>query len=162
MSFSNITVVYNDIYFVDAMGGLLTLLDGVSITKVNADSFDVEAILDGEPDVILVESENQKQVQQFIAKKLSKIEIVTPIFFVVSDKRVYEGENETEFDIFRKPIYFPTFLKSIKREVREFVGKRNKEVTIGPYLFNYLLKRCCNCPDHNFNTCFYIWIVNFY
>ena len=140
MSFSNITVVYNDIYFVDALGGLLTLLDGVSITKVNADSFDVEAILDGEPDVILVESENQKQVQQFIAKKLSKIEIVIPIFFVVSDNRAYGDENETKFDIFRKPIYFPTFLKSLKREVREFVGKRNKEVTIGPYLFNYLLK----------------------
>ena len=76
MSFSNITVVYNDLYFVDALGSLLTLLDGVSVTKVDADSLDVETILDGEPDVILVESENQKQVQQFIAKKLSKIEIV--------------------------------------------------------------------------------------
>ena len=31
-------------------------------------------------------------------------------------------------------------MKSLKREVREFVGKRNKEVTIGPYFFNYLLK----------------------
>ena len=140
MSFSNITVVYSDIYFVDALGGLLTLLDGVSVTKVNANSFDIETILDGEPDVILVESENQKQVQQFIAKKLSKIEIVIPIFFVVSDNRAYRDENETKFDIFSKPIYFPTFLKSLKREVREFVGKRNKEVTIGPYFFNYLLK----------------------
>lgn len=140
MSFSNITVVYSDIYFVDALGGLLTLLDGVSVTKVNANSFDIETILDGEPDVILVESENQKQVQQFIAKKLSKIEIVIPIFFVVSDNRAYGDENETKFDIFSKPIYFPTFLKSLKREVREFAGKRNKEVTIGPYFFNYLLK----------------------
>ena len=131
MSFSNITVVYDDIYFVDALVGLLTLLDGVSVTKVNANSFDVETIVDGEPDVILVESDNQKQVQQFIVKKLSKIEIVTPIFFVVSDSRVYGDGNETKFDIFRKPIYFPTFLKSIKREVREFVGKRNKEVIIG-------------------------------
>ena len=140
MSFSNITVVYDDIYFVDALVGLLTLLDGVSVTKVNANSFDVETIVDGEPDVILVESENQKQVQQFIAKKLSKIEIVIPIFFVVSDNRAYRDENETKFDIFSKPIYFPTFLKSLKREVRESVGKRNKEVTIGPYFFNYLLK----------------------
>ena len=140
MSFSNITVVYNDLYFVDALGSLLTLLDGVSVTKVDADSLDVETILDGEPDVILVESENQKQVQQFIAKKLSKIEIVIPIFFVVSDNIAYEVENETKFDISIKPIYFPTFLKSLKREVREFVGKRNKEVTIGPYFFNYLLK----------------------
>ena len=140
MSFSNITVVYNDIYFVDALGGLLTLLDGVNVTKVDADSLDVETILDGEPDVILVESENQKQVQQFIAKKLSKIEIVIPIFFVVSDNRAYEVENETKYDTFIKPIYFPTFLKSLKREVREFVGKRNKEVTIGPYFFSYLLK----------------------
>ena len=140
MSFSNITVVYNDIYFIDTLVDLLTLLDGVNVTKIQADSFDVETIIDESTDLILVESEGQKEVQQVITKKLSKIEIVIPIFFVVSDNRAYGNENETKFDIFRKPIYFPTFLKSLKKEVREFVEKKNKEVMIGPYFFNYLLK----------------------
>ena len=81
MSFSNITVVYNDIYFIDTLVDLLTLLDGVNVTKIQADSFDVETIIDESTDLILVESEGQKEVQQVITKKLSKIEIVIPIFF---------------------------------------------------------------------------------
>ena len=140
MNFSNITIVYNDIYFVDTLVGLLTLLDGVNVTKIKADTFEVGTIIDGSTDLILVEIEGQKEVQQFITKKLSKIEIVLPIFFVVSDNSAHGNENQTKFDIFKKPIYFPTFLKSLKREVREFVGKKNKEVMIGPYFFNYLLK----------------------
>ena len=136
-SFSNITIIYDDIYFVDALGDLLNLLDGVSVTKVQVASFQVGTILSRKPNLILVDYEKQKKI---ITKELSQIENIIPIFFIVPDSIAYGDEYETKFDTFQKPIYFPTFLKFLKREVREFVGKRNKEVTIGPYFFNYLLK----------------------
>ena len=139
-SFSNITIIYDDISFVDALGDLLNSLDGVSVTKVQVDSFQVGPILDRKPDLILVDSEEQKKIKKLITKEFSIIRNIIPIFFIASDNLAYGDEDETKFNIFQKPIYFPIFLKSLKREVAEFVGKKNKEVMIGPYFFNYLLK----------------------
>ena len=139
-SFSNITIIYDDISFVDALGDLLNSLDGVSVTKVQVDSFQVGPILDRKPDLILVDSEEQKKIKKLITKEFSIIRNIIPIFFIASDNLAYRDEDETKFNIFQKPIYFPNFLKSLKKGVAEFVGKKNKEVMIGPYFFNYLLK----------------------
>ena len=65
-SFSNITIIYDDIYFVDALGDLLDSLDGVSVTKVQVDSFQVGTILNRKPDLILVASEEQKKINKLI------------------------------------------------------------------------------------------------
>ena len=139
-SFSNITIIYDDISFVDALGDLLNSLDGVSVTKVQVDSFQVGPILDRKPDLILVDYEEQKKIKKLITKEFSIIRNIIPIFFIASDNLAYGDEDETKFNIFQKPIYFPIFLKSLKKGVAEFVGKKNKEVMIGPYFFNYLLK----------------------
>ena len=139
-SFNNITIIYDDISFVDALGDLLNSLDGVSVTKVQVDSFQVGPILDRKPDLILVGSEEQKKIKKLITKEFSIIRNIIPIFFIASDNLAYGDEDEAKFNIFQKPIYFPNFLKSLKKGVAEFVGKKNKEVMIGPYFFNYLLK----------------------
>ena len=87
--------------------------------------------------MILVDSLPRSTNDLDITKKLKQIKNTFPVIYIDDE---YNNQKPSEVNIYKKPIYFPTFLKRIQRQVRDFIEKKNKEVRIGSYLFSYPMK----------------------
>ena len=138
VSFKNITIISDDIEFVEALGGLLEDSLNFNIKKVNSASFQTKGLFDNLPEIIIVDSFSSILNKVFLTELLSRVVSLVPIIYL------YHSDNEVN-DIgvakLPKPIYFPQLLSRIKKEMRDFVINKNREIEIGPYSFNYLMKR---------------------
>jgi len=138
VSFKNITIISDDIEFVDALGVLLEDSENYNIKMVNSTNLKTKDAFDNLPEVIIVDSFTALLNKNFLTESLSRmINLVPVIYLSQNDNEV----NDTNFTNLPKPIYFPQLLKAIKKEMRGFVINKNREIEIGPYSFNYLMKR---------------------
>jgi len=138
VSLKSITIISDDIEFMDALGGLLEDSVNYKIKKMNSTNFQTKDTFDNLPEVIIVDSFRALSNKVFLVEALSEIIKLVPIIYLEQD----DGDvDDTGFVKLLKPIYFPQFLKNIKKEMRKFAINKNKEIEIGPYSFNYLMKR---------------------
>ena len=138
VSLNNITIISDDIEFVDTLGDLLEDSGNYSINKVNSTNLKTNNTFDSFPKVIIVDSFSALLNECFVVEALSEMVSLVPIIYM--DMGDYDV-NDTRFVKFLKPIYFPQFLKNIKKEMNDFAINKNREIEIGPYSFNYLMKR---------------------
>ena len=138
VSFKNITIISDDIEFVEALGGLLEDSRNFNIKKVNSASLQTKDLFDNLSEIIIVDSFNSILNKVFLTELLSRVVSLVPIIYLYhSDNEV----NDTVGSKLPKPIYFPKLLIRIKKEMKDFVINKNREIEIGPYSFNYLMKR---------------------
>ena len=138
VSFKNLTIISDDIEFVEALGGLLEDSLNFNIKKVNSESLQTKDLFDNLSEIIIVDSFNSILNKVFLTELLSGIVGLVPIIYL------YHSESEVNDTVgakLPKPIYFPQLLSRIKKEMRDFVINKNREIEIGPYSFNYLMKR---------------------
>ncbi|MDA9294053.1 winged helix-turn-helix domain-containing protein [bacterium] len=138
VSFKNITIISDDIEFVDALGSLLEDAENYNIKVVNSTNLKTKDAFDNFPEIIIVDSFNALLNKNFLTESLSRMINLAPVIYLSQDDN---DVNDTNFSNLPKPIYFPQLLKSIKKEMRDFVINKNREIEIGPYSFNYLMKR---------------------
>ena len=138
VSFKNITIISDDIEFVEALGGLLEDSRDFNIKKVNSASLQTKDLFDNLSEIIIVDSFCSILNKVVLTELLSRIASLVPIIYLYhSDNEV----NDTVGSKLPKPIYFPKLLIRIKKEMKDFVINKNREIEIGPYSFNYLMKR---------------------
>ena len=137
-SFKNITIISDDVEFVGALGGLLEASEDYNIKKVNSTNFQTKVAFDNIPEIIIVDSFNTFLNRNFLKDAFSRMISLVPIIYLNQGDH---DVNDTNFFNLPKPIYFPKLLKIIKKEMRDFVINKNREIEIGPYSFNYLMKR---------------------
>ena len=135
VSFKNITIISDDIEFVDALGRLLEDSENYKIRMVNSTNLKTKGAFDNLPEIIIVDSFTALLNKNFLTEFLSKMINLVPVLYLSQD------DNDTNFFYLPKPIYFPQLFKIIKKEMRDFVINKNREIEIGPYSFNYLMKR---------------------
>ena len=138
VSFKNITIISDDIEFVDALGGLLEDSENYNIKMVNSTNLKTKNAFDNLPEIIIVDSFTALLNKNFLTESLSSMINLAPVIYLSQDDN---DVNDTNFTNLPKPIYFPQLLKVIKKEIRDFVINKNREIEIGPYSFNYLMKR---------------------
>ena len=138
VSFKNITIISDDIEFVGALGGLLEDSENYNIKMVNSTNLKTKNAFDNLPEIIIVDSFNALLNKNFLTESLSRMINLAPVIYLSQDDN---DVNDTNFTNLLKPIYFPQLLKVIKKEMRDFVINKNREIEIGPYSFNYLMKR---------------------
>ena len=138
VSFKSITIISDDIEFVDALGGLLEDSENYNIKMVNSTNLKTKNAFDNLPEIIIVDSFNALLNKNFLTESLSRMINLAPVIYLSQDDN---DVNDTNFTNLPKPIYFPQLLKTIKKEMRYFVINKNREIEIGPYSFNYLMKR---------------------
>ncbi len=138
VSFKNITIISDDIEFVEALGGLLEDSRNFNIKKVNSASLQTKDLFDNLSEIIIVDSFNSILNKVFLTELLSRVVSLVPIIYLYHS---YNEVNDTGVAKLPKPIYFPQLLSRIKKEMRDFVINKNREIEIGPYSFNYLMKR---------------------
>ena len=136
-SIKNITVVSDKVVFVDALTDLFNISENVVVTSVGFDDLNFKNLLVNRPDLILIDFLPRYRKDVDISKKLKQIKKAFPIVYIDDGLK---NQKNSAINIYKKPIYFPTFLKRIQRQVREFIEKKNKEVIIGPYMFSYPMK----------------------
>ena len=138
VSFKNITIISDDIEFVEALGGLLEDSLNFNIKKVNSESLQTKDLIDNLSEIIIVDSFSSILNKVFLTELLSRVVGLVPIIYL------YQSDNEVNDTVgskLPKPIYFPKLLIRIKKEMKDFVINKNREIEIGPYSFNYLMKR---------------------
>ena len=138
VSFKNITIISDDIEFVEALGGLLEDSRNFNIKKVNSASLQTKDLFYNLSEIIIVDSFSSILNKVFLTELLSRVVSLVPIIYL------YHSDNEVNnigVAKLPKPIYFPQLLSRIKKEMRDFVINKNREIEIGPYSFNYLMKR---------------------
>ena len=138
VSFKNITIISDDIEFLDALGVLLEDSENYNIKMVNSTNLKTKEAFDNLPEIIIVDSFNALLNKNFLTESLSSMINLAPVIYLSQDDNEV---NDTNFTNLPKPIYFPQLLKAIKKEMRDFVINKNREIEIGPYSFNYLMKR---------------------
>lgn len=138
VSFKNITIISDDIEFAGALGGLLEDSENYNIKMVNSNNLKTKNAFDNHPEIIIVDSFTTLLNKSFLTESLSGMINLVPVLYLSQDD--YEV-NDTNFTNLLKPIYFPQLLKVIKKEMNDFVINKNREIEIGPYSFNYLMKR---------------------
>ena len=138
VSFKNITIISDDVEFATALGDLLEDSAKFKIKKVNSSSFQTKDTFDNLSKIIIVDSFSSMLNNIFLTEALSRIISLVPVIYL--NHSGYEVNNSYSVNI-PKPIYFPRLLKKIKKEIRDFVINNNREIEIGPYSFNYLMKR---------------------
>ena len=138
VSFKNITIISDDIEFVEALGGLLEDSRNFNIKKVNSASLQTKDLFDNLSEIIIVDSFNSILNKVFLTELLSRVVSLVPIIYLYHS---YNEVNDIGVAKLPKPIYFPQLLSRIKKEMRDFVINKNREIEIGPYSFNYLMKR---------------------
>jgi len=138
VSFKNITIISDDIEFVEALGGLLEDSRNFNIKKVNSASLQTKDLFDNFSEIIIVDSFNSILNKVFLTELLSRVVSLVPIIYLYHS---YNEVNDIGVAKLPKPIYFPQLLSRIKKEMRDFVINKNREIEIGPYSFNYLMKR---------------------
>lgn len=138
VSFKNITIISDDIEFAGALGGLLEDSENYKIKMVNSNNLKTKNAFDNHPEIIIVDSFTTLLNKSFLTESLSGMINLVPVLYLSQDD--YEV-NDTNFTNLLKPIYFPQLLKVIKKEMNDFVINKNREIEIGPYSFNYLMKR---------------------
>ena len=138
VSFKNITIISDDIEFVDALGSLLGDAENYNIKVVNSTNLKTKDAFDNLPEIIIVDSFNALLNKNFLTESLSSMINLAPVIYLSQDDN---DVNDTNFTNLPKPIYFPQLLKAIKKEMRDFVINKNREIETGPYSFNYLMKR---------------------
>jgi len=138
VSFKNITIISDDIEFVEALGGLLEDSRNFNIKKVNSASLQTKDLFDNLSEIIIVDSFNSILNKVFLTEVLSRVVSLVPIIYLYHS---YNEVNDIGVAKLPKPIYFPQLLSRIKKEMRDFVINKNREIEIGPYSFNYLMKR---------------------
>ena len=138
VSFKNITIISDDIEFVEALGGLLEDSRNFNIKKVNSASLQTKDLFDNLSEIIIVDSFNSILNKVFLTELLSRVVSLVPIIYLYHS---YNEINDIGVAKLPKPIYFPQLLSRIKKEMRDFVINKNREIEIGPYSFNYLMKR---------------------
>ena len=138
VSLKNITIISDDIEFVDTLGGLLEDSENYTIKRMNLSNFQTKGTLDNLPEIIIVDSFSTLLNKLFLVEALSGLISLVPIIYLNQGSH---DVNDTSFANLSKPIYFPQLLKSIKKEMRDFTINKNREIEIGPYSFNYLMKR---------------------
>jgi len=138
VSFKNITIISDDIEFLDALGVLLEDSENYNIKMVNSTNLKTKEAFDNLPEIIIVDSFNALLNKKFLTESLSRMINLVPVIYLSQDDNEV---NDTNFTNLPKPIYFPQLLKAIKKEMRDFVINKNREIEIGPYSFNYLMKR---------------------
>jgi DNA-binding response OmpR family regulator len=138
VSFKNITIISDDIEFVDALGGLLEDSENYNIKMVNSTNLKTKNAFDNLPEIIIVDSFTALLNKNFLTESLSGMINLVPVLYLSQDDH---DANDANFTNLPKPIYFPQLLKVIKKEMRDFVINKNREIEIGPYSFNYLMKR---------------------
>ena len=138
VSFKNITIISDDIEFVEALGGLLEDSRNFNIKKVNSASLQTKDLFDNLSEIIIVDSFNSILNKVFLTEVLSRVVSLVPIIYLYHS---YNEVNDIGVAKLPKPIYFPQLLRRIKKEMRDFVINKNREIEIGPYSFNYLMKR---------------------
>ena len=138
VSFKNITIISDDIEFLDALGVLLEDSENYNIKMVNSTNLKTKNAFDNLPEIIIVDSFNALLNKNFLTESLSRMINLVPVIYLSQDDNEV---NDTNFTNLPKPIYFPQLLKAIKKEMRDFVINKNREIEIGPYSFNYLMKR---------------------
>jgi DNA-binding response OmpR family regulator len=141
VSFKNITIISDDIEFVDALGGLLEDSENYNIKMVNSTNLKTKNAFDNLPEIIIVDSFTALLNKNFLTESLSGMINLVPVLYLSQDDHDANDANDTNFTNLPKPIYFPQLLKVIKKEMRDFVINKNREIEIGPYSFNYLMKR---------------------
>jgi len=135
VSFKNITIISDDIEFVNALGSLLEDAENYNIKVVNSTKLKTKDAFGNLPEIIIVDSFNALLNKNFLTESLSRMINLAPVIYLSQD------DNDVNDTNFLKPIYFPQLLKAIKKEMRDFVINKNREIEIGPYFFNYLMKR---------------------
>ena len=138
VSFKNITIISDDIEFVEALGGLLEDSRNFNIKKVNSASLQTKDLFDNLSEIIIVDSFNSILNKVFLTELLSRVVSLVPTIYLYQS---YNEVNDIGVAKLPKPIYFPQLLSRIKKEMRDFVINKNREIEIGPYSFNYLMKR---------------------
>ena len=138
VSFKNITIISDDIEFVEALGGLLEDSRNFNIKKVNSASLQTKDLFNNLSEIIIVDSFNSILNKVFLTELLSRVVSLVPIIYLY---HIYNEVNDIGVAKLPKPIYFPQLLSRIKKEMRDFVINKNREIEIGPYSFNYLMKR---------------------
>ena len=138
VSLKNITIISDDIEFVDALGSLLEDAENYKIKVVNSTNLKTKDAFDNLPEIIIVDSSNALLNKNFLTESLFRMINLAPVIYLSQDDN---DVNDTNFTNLPKPIYFPQLLKAIKKEMRDFVINKNREIEIGPYSFNYLMKR---------------------
>ena len=138
VSFKNITIISDDIEFVEALGGLLEDSLNFNIKKVNSESLQTKDLIDNLSEIIIVDSFSSILNKVFLTELLSRIVGLVPIIYLYHS---YNEVNDIGVAKLPKPIYFPQLLSRIKKEMRDFVINKNREIEIGPYSFNYFMKR---------------------
>jgi len=138
VSFKNITIISDDIEFVEALGGLLEDSRNFNIKKVNSASLQTKDLFDNLSEIIIVDSFNSILNKVFLTEVLSRVVSLVPIIYLYHS---YNEVNDIGVAKLPKPIYFPQLLRRIKKEMRDFVINKNREIEIGPYSFNYFMKR---------------------
>ena len=138
VSLKNITIISDDIEFVDALGGLLEDSENYTIKKVNLSNFQTKETVDNLPEIIIVDSVSTLLNKLFLIEALSEMISLVPIIYLSQGDH---DANDISPAKLSKPIYFPQLLKGIKKEVRDFTINKNREIEIGPYSFNYLMNR---------------------
>ena len=138
VSFKNITIISDDIEFVDALGSLLEDAENYNIKVVNSTNLKTKDAFDNLPEIIIVDSFNALLNKNFLTESLFRMINLAPVIYLSQDDN---DVNDTNFTNLPKPIYFPQLLKAIKKEMRDFFIHKNREIEIGPYFFNYLMKR---------------------
>ena len=138
VSFKNITIISDDIEFVEALGGLLEDSRNFNIKKVNSASLQTKDLFDNLSEIIIVDSFSSILNKVFLTELLSRVVSLVPIIYLYHS---YNEVNDIGVAKLPKPIYFPQLLSRIKKEMRDFVINKNREIEIGPYSFNYLMKR---------------------
>ena len=138
VSFKNITIISDDIEFVGALGGLLEDSENYNVKMVNSTNLKTTDVFDNLPEIIIVDSFTALLNKNFLTESLSRMINLVPVIYLSQDDNEV---NDTNFTNLPKPIYFPQLLKAIKKEMRDFVINKNREIEIGPYSFNYLMKR---------------------
>ena len=138
VSFENITIISDDIEFVEALGGLLEDSRNFNIKKVNSASLQTKDLFDNLSEIIIVDSFSSILNKIFLTELLSRVVSLVPIIYLYHS---YNEVNDIGVAKLPKPIYFPQLLSRIKKEMRDFVINKNREIEIGPYSFNYLMKR---------------------
>ena len=138
VSFKNITIISDDLEFASALVGLLEDSAKFKIKKVNSSSFQTKDPFGNLSEIIIVDSFNFMLNNIFLTEALSRMISLVPVIYL--NHGGYEVNDPHSVNI-PKPIYFPQLLKKIKKEIRDFVINNDREIEIGPYSFNYLMKR---------------------
>lgn len=136
-SIKKIIMVSDKVVFIDALKDLFNISENLEVTSVGFDDLNFKNLIVNRPDLILVDSLPRYTNDLDIIKKLKQIKNTFPVIYIDDE---YNNQKTSEVNIYKKPIYFPTFLKRIQRQVRDFIEKKNKEVRIGSYLFSYPMK----------------------